>query len=158
MPVVTVTSPGVISDVAIGSKVSFAGTAVDYTGYPIPIESWTWYINLLHCQGDNCHTHFLGTYPGIPGGSFNADDHPLGGGQYFFYEVRLQVTHCGRTGDQRRFVRVHVAKAAEVGVASIASAEVVFDMPKGWRAIELISADKAREESVPRKNGLVVVE
>jgi len=160
---VTINNPGTTADVAIGSTVTFSGSAVDYTGYPVPVEAWTWYINLLHCQGDNCHTHFLGTYPGIPGGTFGAEDHPLGGGQFFFYEIRLQVTHCGRTGDMRRFVRVHIAKAAEAGIASVgevgiasAAEEVAFDMPKGWRKIDLIPADKAREEPIQRKGGLSV--
>jgi hypothetical protein len=87
----------------VGDTVLFQGSATDWTGKAIAPNTFEWFVNLVHCQGPLCHTHFVQQIPtqeGLPsvaGGQLLIEDHPLDGGQYFYMQIRLAATDmCGR--------------------------------------------------------------
>lgn len=89
--------------VKVGDKVAFSGSAIDWQGKPIPATKFEWFVNLVHCQGPLCHTHFVQQIPaqdglpGVAGGTITIDDHPLDGNQYFYFQIRFAATDaCGR--------------------------------------------------------------
>lgn len=87
----------------VGDIVAFSGSARDFNGSPISVDRFEWFINLVHCQGPLCHTHFVQQIPasaGLPSvasGQLTIDDHPLDGNQYFYFQIRFAATDvCGR--------------------------------------------------------------
>jgi len=60
---------------AVGSTISFSGSAVDNAGAPIPPSGLSWSLVLHHGQCPACHDHPLQTFSGVASGSFTAPDH-----------------------------------------------------------------------------------
>ncbi|KAI9016642.1 Sorbosone dehydrogenase-domain-containing protein [Hyaloraphidium curvatum] len=98
MPVVRITFPTRKNAFGVDENVVFEGSVSDYKGDPLPASSYSWYINLIHCQGARCHTHFFADFNGIVRGSFQTLAHPLDSqDQYYYYQIRLVGTdQCGR--------------------------------------------------------------
>lgn len=55
MPIVKITFPTAKNAFSVGDNVVFEGKAMDYNMTPLPETSYSWYINLIHCQGAKCH-------------------------------------------------------------------------------------------------------
>ncbi|MFK8024865.1 MAG: Calx-beta domain-containing protein [Ilumatobacter sp.] len=88
-PTVTITEPVADTSWVVDDVLSFAGSAVDTAGDPIPIEDLSWDLILHHCETlDDCHTHTIGTVGGVDSGTFLAPEH-----EYPSYiEVKLSAT------------------------------------------------------------------
>jgi len=98
LPTVSIVTPVRTKTFNIEESISFSGQAFDFKGAAIDPANFFWMINLIHCQGPLCHTHFVVQLDGVASGSFIASDHALASAQYFYYEVRLVVTdNCGRS-------------------------------------------------------------
>jgi glucose/arabinose dehydrogenase len=74
----------------VGDLISFSGHASDPEQGALPASSLSWTLLLQHCPS-TCHTHTLQTWPGVPGGSFNAPDHDYPS----YLELQLTATDAG---------------------------------------------------------------
>ena len=74
-PTVTISAPTSSTTWAVGSTVSFSGSAVDNRGQPIPASELSWSLVLHHGLCPLCHDHPLQTVTGVSSGSFVAPDH-----------------------------------------------------------------------------------
>ena len=89
----------------VGDTISFSGRGDDPDAPlgTLPDSALSWQINILHCPGSACHTHFVSSFDGISGGSFTAPDHDFPS----FLEVRLTATDPGHG------LRQHTGGAAD---------------------------------------------
>ena len=74
-PELTITSPSPSTTWAVGSTISFSGSATDNKGNPIPPSGLSWSVVLHHGICPLCHDHPLQTFSGVSSGSFVAPDH-----------------------------------------------------------------------------------
>jgi glucose/arabinose dehydrogenase len=75
LPTVTISAPTPDTTWAVGSTISFSGSATDNKGQPIPSAGLSWSLVLHHGQCPFCHDHPLQTFSGVSSGSFVAPDH-----------------------------------------------------------------------------------
>ncbi|KAI9032345.1 Sorbosone dehydrogenase-domain-containing protein [Hyaloraphidium curvatum] len=110
MPTVTIANPIPRNSFRVNDTVAFSGSAMDFNRNAIPPENLHWYINLLHCQGALCHTHFYQNFAGITNGTFQIADHTLAAAdQFIYFEVRLVAKdECERTNQVSRYVVVQL--------------------------------------------------
>ena len=108
LPTVTINSPEPRNMYRLNDTVEFSGSATDHSRNAIPASQLMWYINLLHCQGALCHTHFYVNFPGVASGSFQIAGHTLtAADQFVYFEVRLVAQdECGRVAQASRYVLV----------------------------------------------------
>ena len=76
-PAPVIDSPSSTSTWKVGDPITFSGHATDTADGTLPASALTWQLLLHHCDptGQTCHNHFLQTFNGVAGGSFNAPDH-----------------------------------------------------------------------------------
>jgi glucose/arabinose dehydrogenase len=74
-PKVTIDAPSPQTTWAVGTAITFSGSATDNEGQPIPAAGLSWSLVLHHGQCPACHTHPLQSFPGVAGGTFTAPDH-----------------------------------------------------------------------------------
>jgi glucose/arabinose dehydrogenase len=74
-PTVTIAQPTSETTWAVGSTISFSGSATDSQGQTIPAAQLSWSLVLHHGQCPACHDHALQTFAGVASGSFVAPDH-----------------------------------------------------------------------------------
>jgi glucose/arabinose dehydrogenase len=74
-PTVTISTPTSGTAWAVGTTISFSGSATDNKGQPIPPAGLSWSLVLHHGQCPSCHDHPLQTFSGVSSGSFVAPDH-----------------------------------------------------------------------------------
>src|SRR5215207_8127544 len=74
-PTVTISAPAPGTTWAVGSTISFSGSATDSQGNPIPPAGLSWSVVLHHGLCPACHDHPLQTFTGVASGSFVAPDH-----------------------------------------------------------------------------------
>ncbi|MGY1695718.1 MULTISPECIES: PA14 domain-containing protein [unclassified Geodermatophilus] len=109
-PVPQINTPAAGTTWQVGEPITFAGSATDSAGQPLPASALKWEMVLKHCPAD-CHDHPLQTWTGVSGASMPAPDH-----EYPAYlQLRLTATDAaGRTATvtrdlQPRTVQVTVA-------------------------------------------------
>ena len=86
-PVPTITSPTSSTTFVVNDVINFQGSATDPEDGNLPPSALTWQINIQHCIGTSCHTHFLITQSGA-GGSFTVPDH----GDMYHFDLTLTAT------------------------------------------------------------------
>jgi len=87
VPVAEITSPAATMTWQVGDVISFSGQGTDREDGPLPPAALKWSVIMMHCPGDDCHSHALQEFTG-PGGSITAPDH-----EYPSYlQIRLTVT------------------------------------------------------------------
>jgi hypothetical protein len=109
LPTVEILSPSLVNSVGLNATVKFEGRGYDGISQALlGTDKYTWYINLLHCQGALCHTHFYQTFVGTEKGEFVTVPHNLENVQQsIYYEVRFSVTDaCGRSNTASRTVMI----------------------------------------------------
>ena len=74
-PAVAINAPTSSTTWAVGSTISFSGSAADNRGQPIPPSGLSWSLVLHHGVCPLCHDHPLQTISGVPSGSFIAPEH-----------------------------------------------------------------------------------
>jgi glucose/arabinose dehydrogenase len=77
-PVATIASPSSAFTWAVGDVISYAGSAVDAQGNPIPPSGLSWQLNILHCartDPNSCHTHPGAPVNGVASGTMIAPNH-----------------------------------------------------------------------------------
>ncbi|MEU7872793.1 PQQ-dependent sugar dehydrogenase [Dactylosporangium sp. NPDC049140] len=91
-PTAVIDTPAASFTWGVGTNVQFSGHASDPQDGTLPASALKWDLMLEHCTApDNCHTHYLQTFPGVAGGSFPAPDH-----EYPSYlRLRLTATDAG---------------------------------------------------------------
>jgi hypothetical protein len=112
MPVVDITFPEPKNKFGLNEDVVFTGIVQTFDNKDLPASTYEWYINLIHCQGSLCHTHFYQSYPGVKSGSFVTEPHPLSSTeQFIYYEIKLVGTDgCGRSSFAYRNVLIGAPK------------------------------------------------
>ncbi|MGZ4716861.1 MAG: Calx-beta domain-containing protein, partial [Acidimicrobiales bacterium] len=77
---------------SVGDPIAFSGHATDTQQGTLPSSALTWSVLMHHCFDlSSCHTHFVQTFTGVAGGSFNAPDY-----EYPSYlELKLTATDAG---------------------------------------------------------------
>jgi hypothetical protein len=94
-PAPTIESPTTTDNWAVGDTISLSGSAVDYTGAPIPEADLTWSIRLHHCvPSAGCHIHPVTDIVGQAETTFVAPDHEYPS----WLEVELAATDTEGTG------------------------------------------------------------
>lgn len=113
LPAIDITYPESKNLFGLNDQVVFSGIVSTYDDKPLPEASYQWYINLIHCQGSLCHTHFYENFQGVKNGVFNVEPHGLTSSeQFIFYEIKLVGTDlCGRSNFAVRNVLVGDVKA-----------------------------------------------
>ncbi|HEY6058300.1 MAG TPA: LamG-like jellyroll fold domain-containing protein, partial [Candidatus Limnocylindrales bacterium] len=76
-PVPVIQSPSSSFTWAVGTTISFSGSATDPEDGQLPASALSWTVNLHHCPTDpnSCHIHVIQTFSGVASGSFAAPDH-----------------------------------------------------------------------------------
>jgi glucose/arabinose dehydrogenase len=74
-PSVTIDAPTSSTTWAVGSTISFSGSATDYRGQLISPSGLSWSLVLHHGVCPLCHDHPLQNFSGVSSGSFIAPDH-----------------------------------------------------------------------------------
>ena len=74
-PRVAINAPASGTTWAVGSTISFSGSAADNRGQPIPPSGLSWSLVLHHGVCPLCHDHPLQTINGVSSGSFIAPEH-----------------------------------------------------------------------------------
>jgi glucose/arabinose dehydrogenase/PKD repeat protein len=92
-PVPVIDTPTTSFHYAVGDTISFTGHANDPQDGAEPASRLHWQAILHHCYTpDNCHTHFIQSWDGVAGASFQAPDH-----EYPSY-LELDLTANDATG------------------------------------------------------------
>ena len=86
-PIPTITSPTSSTTFVVNDVINFQGAATDPEDGNLPPSALTWQINLQHCIGTTCHTHFLITQDGAAG-SFTVPNH----GDMYHFDLTLTAT------------------------------------------------------------------
>ena len=86
-PIPTITSPTSSTTFAVNDVITFQGSATDPEDGNLPPSALKWQINIQHCIGTSCHTHFFITQNGA-GGSFPVPDH----GDMYHFDLTLTAT------------------------------------------------------------------
>ena len=73
-PVPTIATPASSTTWAVGTQISFSGSATDPEDGQLAASRLSWTLTLYHCPS-NCHTHPQQSWPGVSSGSFFAPDH-----------------------------------------------------------------------------------
>jgi glucose/arabinose dehydrogenase len=99
-PTAFIDSPAAGTTWRVGDTITFSGHATDPQEGNLPASALTWTLRLQHCSTpDNCHTHEVTSYVGVPSGSFTAPDH-----DYPSY-LELVLTATDQTGLRSTAVR-----------------------------------------------------
>ena len=86
-PIPTITSPTSSTTFVVNDVITFQGSATDPEDGNLPPSALKWQINIQHCIGTSCHTHFFITQNGA-GGSFTVPDH----GDMYHFDLTLTAT------------------------------------------------------------------
>ena len=86
-PIPTITSPTSSTTFVVNDVITFQGSATDPEDGNLPPSALKWQINIQHCIGTSCHTHFFITQNGA-GGSFPVPDH----GDMYHFDLTLTAT------------------------------------------------------------------
>ena len=93
-PTATIESPSTSLTWKVGDVISFSGSAADGQDGALPASTLSWSLILHHCPS-TCHTHPLGTFPGVASALFVGPDH-----EYPAYiELELTATDSGGLTD-----------------------------------------------------------
>jgi glucose/arabinose dehydrogenase len=74
-PTVTIDAPSPGTTWAVGSTISFSGSATESGGQAIPASGLSWSLVLHHGQCPLCHDHPVQAFSGTSSGSFTAPNH-----------------------------------------------------------------------------------
>jgi glucose/arabinose dehydrogenase len=93
-PAPTIDIPSGATTWQVDQEIFFQGHATDLEDGALLASQMQWQVDLQHCPGGTCHSHFLQTFTGVSEGSFTAPDHEW----YSFLELTLTVSDFGFSG------------------------------------------------------------
>lgn len=89
-PVATIASPLPSLRYRVGDVIAYSGSATDAQDGAVPATALAWSVDVWHCPGGVCHTHFLQHTAGATG-SFVVPDH----GDDSYFVLTLTATDTG---------------------------------------------------------------